>query len=275
MSVKSVALIGAVIVPLVLPAAGEAQAPARTARAGLLEHKVDVITTVTTEAALAVRKVTRVIPIVTATGGDPVVAGLAASLARPGGNVTGVTSLSRNLNGERLELLKQMLPHATRVAMVRDPVNRSSTATLKAAESPGRPLGLTIQAFERRPDRFDSAFPAMKRAHLQAIVMADNTPFLGVRQRLSDLAISHRLPMIGSAREYAEAGALMSYGTDYPALFRRAAGYVDRILRGAKPAELPIEQPTKFELVLNLKTSRALGLTVPPQILGRADEVIE
>ena len=327
MTLKSLAFIGALILPLVLSSAAGAQAPARTARIGLLdygapsasgearwnaprerlrelgytegrhvsfdmrwadgqadrltslatemvERKVDVIVTVTTEAALTVNRVTRSIPIVTATG-NPVAAGLATSLARPGGNVTGVTSLNRNLNGKRLELLKQLLPHATRVAMVRDPDNRSSTATLKDAESLGRPLGLAIQAYDLRADAFESAFAAMKRAHVQAIVMADNTPFLGVRQHLTDLAISHRLPVIASAREYAEAGALMSYGTDYPDLFRRAAGYVDRILRGAKPAEMPIEQPTKFELVLNLKTGRALGLKIPPQISGRADEVIQ
>ena len=325
---KSLARIGAIVVPLVLSAAVEAQAPPTTARIGLLdygapspsgearwnalrerlrelgyaegrdvsfevrwanghgdrlsvlaaemvERKIDVIVTVTTEAALAIRSVTRVIPIVTATGGDPVVAGLAASLARPGGNVTGVTSLNRNLNGKRLELLKQMLPHATRVAMMRDPDNRSSTVTVKDAESLGRSLGLAVQSFDLRPDAFDSAFTAMKRARVQAIVMADNTPFLGVRQHLADLAISHRLPVIASAREYAEAGAVMSYGTDYPDLFRRAAGYVDRILRGAKPAEMPIEQPTKFELVINLKTARALGLTIPAQISGRADEMIQ
>jgi putative ABC transport system substrate-binding protein len=243
--------------------------------AEMVGHKVDVIVTVTIEAARAVKQVTRTIPIVTATGGDPVVAGLAASLARPGGNVTGVTSLNRNLNGKRLELVKELLPHATRVAMVRDPDNRTSGSTLKNAESLARSLGLAVQSFDVRAGEFQPVFAAMQQAHVQAVIMADNTPFLGERRRLADVAIAHRLPVIAAAREYTEAGALMSYGTDYPDLFRRAAEYVDRILRGAKPGDLPIEQPTKFELVINLKTSRALGLTIPPQILARADEVIE
>jgi putative ABC transport system substrate-binding protein len=186
-----------------------------------------------------------------------------------------VTSLNRNLSGKRLELVRQLLPQATRVAMVRDPDNRASGVTVKDAESLARPLGLAVHSFDMRAGALQPVFAAMKRAHVQAVVMADNTPFLGERQRLADVAISHRLPVIAAAREYAEAGALMSYGTDYPDLFRRAAGYVDRILRGAKPGELPIEQPTKFELVINLKTSRALGLTIPPSIFGRADEVIQ
>jgi putative ABC transport system substrate-binding protein len=241
----------------------------------LVKSKVDVIVTVTTDAALAASRVTQVVPIVTATGGDPVVAGLAASLGRPGRNVTGVTSLNQDLTGKRVELLRQLLPSATRIAVLWDPENRTSAVTRKNAESLTRPGEIVLQSFDLRGTAFDSVFAAMRQAHVHAIIMAANTPFLGDRRRLADLAISSRLPMMAPAREYAEAGALMSYGTDYPDLFRRAAGYVDRILRGAKPAEMPIEQPTKFELVINAKTSRALGLTIPAQISGRADEVIE
>ncbi|HET8532181.1 MAG TPA: ABC transporter substrate-binding protein [Methylomirabilota bacterium] len=192
----------------------------------LIESKVDVVVTVTTDVAVAVRRITSSVPIVTATGGDPVAAGLAASLARPGGNVTGVTSLNRNLIGKRLELVKQLLPQAARIAILQDPDNRATTLSAREAARAAKPLGIAV-------------------------------------------------PMMAPAREYAEAGGLVSYGTDYPALFRQAAAYVDRILHGAKPAELPIEQPVKFELVINLKTIRALGLTIPPPVLGRADEVIQ
>jgi putative ABC transport system substrate-binding protein len=194
----------------------------------LIESKVDVVVTGTTDVAVAVRRITSSVPIVTATGGDPVAAGLAASLARPGGNVTGVTSLNRNLIGKRLELVKQLLPlpQAARIAILQDPDNRATTLSAREAARAAKPLGIAV-------------------------------------------------PMMAPAQEYAEAGGLVSYGTDYPALFRQAAAYVDRILHGAKPAELPIEQPVKFELVINLKTIRALGLTIPPPVLGRANEVIQ
>ena len=244
--------------------------------AGLIDGKADVVVTATTEAALAVKRVTSSVPIVTATGGaDPVLIGLAGSLARPGGNVTGVISLNSDLTGKRLELVKQLMPQATRIAILRDPDNRTSTLTARDAASAAKPVGVVVQTFDVRARAFDAAFVAMKRAHVDAVILAVNTPFIGDRRRLADLALAHRLPMMAPAREYAEAGALVSYGTDYPDLFRRAAGYVDRILKGAKPGDLPIEQPTKFELVINLKTGTALRLTIPPPILSRADELLQ
>jgi putative tryptophan/tyrosine transport system substrate-binding protein len=241
----------------------------------LVDSKVDVVVTVSIEVTAAVKRVTSTVPIVTATGGDPVAAGLVTSLARPGGNVTGVTSLSSNLVGKRLEILKQVLPSATRVALLSDPANRTSTQIVKDSVRFGKPLGMVVQPFDVRAGQFDPAFAAMKQAHVHAVMLAANTAFIADGRRLVDLAVSHRLPLMAPGREYAEIGALASYGTDYPDLFRRAATYVDRIVRGAKPGDLPIEQPTKFELVVNLKTSRALGLTMPPSVLARADEVIQ
>jgi len=242
----------------------------------LVNLKVDIVVTATGEAALAAKRATSSIPIVIATTPDPVRLGLVASLARPGGNVTGVISLSSDLTGKRLELLKQLLPRAARVAVLNDPDNRSSEFIMRDAESVAKSLGVVVQGVDARGQaEFDAAFSAMKRARADAVILAVNTPFIAHRRRLAELAVSHRLPMMAAAREYAEAGALLSYGTDYPDRFRRAATYVDKILKGAKPGDLPIEQPTTFELVINLKTARALGLTIPQSVLGRADEVIQ
>jgi putative ABC transport system substrate-binding protein len=244
--------------------------------AELTKIKVDLIVTATGEASLAARQATSSIPIVTATGVDPVMLGLAASLGRAGGNVTGVTSLNSDLAGKRLELLKQLIPRASRIAILSDPDNRSSTFSVRAVESAGKSLGIVVQSVDARDQKeFDAAFQAMKRGRADAVILGVNTPFMADRRRLAELAVSHRLPMMTPAKEYAEAGGLVSYGTDYPDLFRRAAAYVDKVLKGAKPADLPIEQPTKFELVINLKTAKALGLTVPQSVLGRADEVIQ
>jgi putative ABC transport system substrate-binding protein len=244
--------------------------------AELTKIKVDLIVTATGEASLAARQATSSIPIVTATGVDPVMLGLAASLGRPGGNVTGVTSLNSDLAGKRLELLKQLIPRASRIAILSDPDNRSSTFSVRAVESAGKSLGIVVQSVDARDQKeFDAAFQAMKRGRADAVILGVNTPFMADRRRLAELAVSHRLPMMTPAKEYAEAGGLVSYGTDYPDLFRRAAAYVDKVLKGAKPADLPIEQPTKFELVINLKTAKALGLIVPQSVLGRADEVIQ
>jgi putative ABC transport system substrate-binding protein len=244
--------------------------------AELVDAKVDILVTAASEAALAAKQATSSIPIVTATGVDPVELGLAASLARPGGNVTGVVSVSHELTGKRLELLKQLIPRASRVAILRDPANRSSVLSLRNAESAAKSLGVVVQRFSARgPSDLDAAFLSIKRARADAVLLGENTAFIVARRRIADLVLMHRLPMMVPAREYAEAGALLSYGTDYPDLFRRAAMYVDKILKGARPADLPIEQPTKFELVINLKTAKALGLTLPPSVLGRADELIQ
>jgi putative ABC transport system substrate-binding protein len=244
--------------------------------AELIDAKVDILVTASSEAALAAKQATSSIPIVTATGADPVELGLVASLARPGGNVTGVFSMSNELAGKRLELLKQLIPRTSRVAFLRDPDNRASALNLRNAERAAKSLGVVVQGFSvRGPKEFDAAFVAMKRARIDAVILGENTPFFADRRRIADLAIVHRLPMVAQAKEYAEAGGLVSYGPDYPDQYRHAAEYVDKILKGAKPGDLPIEQPTKFELVINMKTAKALGLTIPPSVLGRADEVIQ
>jgi len=244
--------------------------------AELVNMKVDILVTATGDAALAAKKATGSIPIVFATSPDPVELGLVASLARPGGNITGVISLSSELSGKRVEILKQVVPRATRVAILSDPDNRSSALIVRDAEKVAKSLGVVVQSVGARGQKeFDAAFSTMKRGRADGIILAVNTPFIADRQRLAELAVANRLPMVTPAREYAEAGGLVSYGTDYSERFRRAAIYVDKILKGAKPGELPIEQPTKFELVINLKTAKALGLTIPQSVLGRADEVIQ
>jgi len=244
--------------------------------AELVNLKVDIVVTATGEASLAAKRATSSIPIVFATSPDPVRLGLVASLARPGANVTGVISLSSDLSGKRVEFLKQMIPRAARIAVLSDPENRSSEFILRDAESVAKSLGVVVQSVDARgPKEFDAAFSAMKRARADAVFLGVNSPFLAHRRRLAELAVSYRLPMMTPAREYAEAGALVSYGTDYPDRFRRAATYVDKILKGAKPGDLPIEQPTKFELVINLKTAKLIGLTIPQSVLGRADELIQ
>ena len=242
----------------------------------LITLKVDVLVTATSEAALAAKKATTSIPIVMATSADPVALGLVASLARPDGNVTGVISLNSDLAGKRLELLKQVVPRASRVAILRDPDNRSSDLSVRDAENVASSVGIALHSVDARdPREFDGAFSAMKRIHADALILGVNTPFIAYSRRIADLAVSHRLPMMAPAREYAEAGALVSYGTDYPDQFRRAARYVDKILKGVKPQDLPVEQPTKFELVINLKTAKALGLSIPQSVLVRADHLVE
>jgi putative tryptophan/tyrosine transport system substrate-binding protein len=246
-----------------------------TLAADLIRTRVDILVTASSEAAFAAKQATSTIPVVMATGGDVVALGLVASVARPGGNITGLTSLTNELAAKRLEVLKELIPRTARVATLRDPDNRSSTLSVPS-EATGKGLGIVVQRFDvRSPGDLDAVFLAMKRARVDAVIFGENTLFLADRRRVADLAITHRLPMMAAAKEYAQAGVLVSYGTDYPDLFRRAAGYVDKILKGAKPADLPIEQPTTFELVINLKTAKALGLTIPPSVLARADQVIE
>jgi putative tryptophan/tyrosine transport system substrate-binding protein len=244
--------------------------------AELINIKVDIVVTATSEAAFAAKQATSSIPIVTATGSDLVMLGLVASLARPGGNVTGVISLTTGLAGKRLEFLKQLLPRASRVAFLKNPADRAAALNLRETQSAAKSLGVVAQGVDvRGPSDFDAVFLAMKRARTDAVILGGTTQFIGDRRHIAELAVSHQLPMMTPSREYAQAGALLSYGTDYLDLFRRAAMYVDKILKGAKPADLPIEQPTKFEFVINLKTAKALGLTIPPSLLGRADEVIQ
>jgi putative ABC transport system substrate-binding protein len=247
--------------------------------AELVSLKVDVIVAPNTVAALAAEQATGTLPIVFAVAADPVASGLVTSLARPGGNVTGLSILAPELVGKRLELLKQTVSGVSRVAVLWQPGamgERIDKDMLKDAEGAARALGVRLQVVEARgPDDFDRAFSEMTRARAGALTVLGSTLFLIERRRLVDLAAKYRLPAVYSWREGVDAGGLMSYGPNFADLHRRAATYVDKILRGAKPADLPVEQPAKFELVINLKTAKALGLTIPPSVLGRADEVIQ
>jgi putative ABC transport system substrate-binding protein len=187
-----------------------------------------------------------------------------------------MTSISTDLNGKRLALVKEVVPRVSRVAILWDMANPGSELAMRDVEVSAPSLGVALQNLGvRRPDALESAFTAMTREHAGAVVLIPSPRFFPERRRLSELSLKDRLPMVAGSSEYAEAGGLMSYGTHYPDLFRHAAEYVDRILKGAKPADLPIQQPTKFELVINLKTAKALGLTIPPSLLQRADQVIE
>ena len=243
--------------------------------AELVALKVDVIVAGGTPQALAAKQATRTIPVVFATAADPV----CSSLARPGGNVTGLSNLAPELVGKCLEELKQAVPRVSRVAVLWQPGGggeRTDKDMLKGAEVAARALGVRLQFVEARgPADFDRAFSDMTRARAGALTVLSSPMLFNERRRLVDLAAKNRLPAVYVRREFVDAGGLMSYGSNGTDLFRRAAAYVDKILKGAKPADLPVEQPTKFELVINLKTAKALGLTIPQSLLGRADEVIQ
>jgi len=247
--------------------------------AELVALKVDVIVAANTRAALAAKHATRTLPIVFATAVDPVTNGLVTSLARPGGNVTGLSNLAPELVGKCLEQLTLAVPGVTRVAVLWQPggyAERTEKDMLKEAAVAARALGVRLQFVEARgPEDFDRAFSDMTRARADALTVLTSVIFVSERRRLVDLAAKNRLPAVYPGREFVDAGGLMAYGSDLADLNRRAATYVDKILKGAKPADLPVEQPTKFELVINLKTAKALGLTIPPSLLGRADEVIQ
>jgi putative ABC transport system substrate-binding protein len=247
--------------------------------AELVALKVDIIVATGTPAALAATQATRTLPIVFIAVGDPVTSGLVTSLARPGGNVTGSSILDPDLVGKCLEQLKQAVPGISRVAVLWHPgvfPERTEKDILKGAEVAARSLGVRLQFVEARgPADFDRAFSEMTRARATALTVLSSLMFFNERRRLVDLAAKNRLPAVYTARDYVDAGGLMAYGANPADLFRRAATYVDKILKGAEPADLPVEQPTKFELVINLKTAKALGLTIPPSLLLRADQVIE
>jgi len=246
--------------------------------AELVALKVDVIVAPGTPAALAAMQATRTIPIVF-TAVDAVTSGLVTSLARPGGNATGLSAFAPELVGKCLEQLKQAVPGVSRVAVLWQPGGlgeRTEKDMLKEAEVAARALGVRPQFVEARGSAdIDRAFSDMTRARAGALTVLGTTMFLIERRRLVDLTAKNRLPAVYPWREFVDAGGLMSYGPNVADLFRRAATYVDKILKGAKPADLPVEQPTKFELVINLKTAKALGLTIPPSVLGRADELIQ
>ena len=247
--------------------------------AELVAHKVDVLVAITTLEALAAKQGTSTIPIVFAAVADPVTSGLVTSLARPGGNITGLSLLGPEVVGKRLELLTQAVPGISRVAYLwypRSVGERTEKDFLKGTDVAARALGVRLQVVEARgPENFDRAFSEMNKARADALTVSGASMFASERSRLVDLAAKHRLPAVYASREFGEAGGLMAYGPNVADLFRRAATYVDKILKGAKPSDLPVEQPRKFELVINLKTAKALGLTIPPSVLGRADHIFE
>jgi putative ABC transport system substrate-binding protein len=243
--------------------------------AEFVRRKVNVIVTHSAEPVIAAKKATSVIPIVFGVAADPVGTGLVASLARPGGNVTGLSAQSTDLAGKRLALLREVVPGLRRLAIMINPGAPAAVLERSEVEATAKTLGLDIATFEiRRADDIAPAFEALK-GRADALYVAPDPLLSTNRLRIIILALGARLPTMYGLRESVEAGGLMSYGPNFPDLFRRAADYVDKILRGAKPADLPVEQPTKFDLVINLTTAKALGITVPDSLLARADEAIE
>ena len=244
--------------------------------AELVRLKVDVIVTESNAAALAAKHATQEIPIVMAVAGDPVRAGVVASLARPGGNVTGLTLIHPELSRKRVDLLKEAIPRIALVAVMWNPSNPASVDFLRETEAAARSLGVQVQAIEvRNPAELDGAFKAVTKARPNALITLGDGMLWSVRTRIVDFAMKSRLPGIYPDREFPEVGGLMSYGPNPADNVRRAAVLVDKILKGAKPADLPVEQPTKFDLVINLKTAKTLGLTIPQSVLVRADHVIQ
>jgi putative ABC transport system substrate-binding protein len=241
----------------------------------LVQLPVDVIVAAGGSPARAAQKATTTIPIVMLVGTDPVAQGLVASLARPGGNITGLTMMAHELSGKRLGLLTEAVSGLSRVALLMDAGNPNRQVHLDDHEAAARVLGVQLLPLEvRGPDEFVGAFQMATQGHAQALLMAQGALFLRQRARLAELALASRLPTMSGETGYAEAGGLMHYGPDIPGSFRRVAVYVDKILKGAQPVDLPVEQPTTFELVINLKTAQALGLTIPSGLLFQADRVI-
>ena len=244
--------------------------------ADLVRLKVDVIVTGGGLETRVVQQATRTIPIVMSVVNDPVGSGLVASLARPGGNVTGLTIMGPDLAGKQLQLLKEVVPKLSRVALLTNPENPASARFLREVETAARALGLQLQTLEARNSReIDSAFSAMTGERAGALLILPEGVFLTQRSQIAKLAATRRLPSIYGTPEYAEAGGLMAYSANRLDNMRRAATFVDKILKGAKPADLPVEQPAKFELAINLRTAKAIGLTVPPSLLQRADQIID
>ena len=245
--------------------------------AELVRMKVDVIVTGGNSAIRAVKKATSTIPIVMPHTADPVGDGFVVSLARPSGNITGLTSSpGYELSGKRLELLKETVPRAARVAVLRDPANLGTAQSFKATETAAQSIKVHVESLEVRSSKgFEAAFQAAATKRADALMVLAGGRFNTYRSRIVNLAAKSRLPAMYSEQEYVLAGGIMSYATNIEELYRRAAVYVDKILKGAKPAEIPVEQPTKFELVINLKAAKQIGLTIPPNVLVRADKVIK
>jgi len=245
--------------------------------AELIRLKVDVIVTTSSATTWVAKDATKSIPIVMAASANAPGEGLVTSLAHPGGNITGMTFMAGpEIAGKQLQLLKEMVPAASSVAVLTNPTNRSHAAFSKELKVAARSLGAQLQVLEApNPDQLDSAFAAMTRERVAALLVLTDSMFFGQRQRIADLAAKSRLPALYSQREFIDAGGLVSYGPSLLDMFHHAATHVDKILRGAKPGDIPVEQPTKFELVINLKTAKALGLTIPQSLLLRADGVTQ
>jgi putative ABC transport system substrate-binding protein len=243
--------------------------------AELIQRKVEVIVAYSTVAAQAAKRATSTIPIVLAVVGDPIGSGLVTNLAHPGGNITGLSMMTNELTAKRLQLLKDAIPRLTRVAVLGNPDAPYHPKAVEDLKAVAPSLAIELSFVEARtPEEFSRAVSDVSRAHAQALYVIDDALFFTHRTRLLKLVSKARLPAINAPREFADEGGLMSYGTNIGELWRRAAAYVDKILKGAKPGDLPIEQPTKFEFVVNLKTARAIGITIPESVLARADEVI-
>jgi putative tryptophan/tyrosine transport system substrate-binding protein len=244
--------------------------------AELVRRKVDVIVAAGTPGPLAAKQATTTIPIVMTAAGDPVGTGLVASLAHPGGNVTGLSLMAPDLAGKRLELLKEIVPDLARVAIIWNASNPYPALVFKETEDAARRLKIETQSLEvRTPDDVGKALEAAVQGKANALIVVDDPLIVSQRKPIADFAAKNRLPTIYGIREFVDAGGFISYGAHLADLYRRAAGYVDKILKGAKPSDLPVEQPAKFELVINLKAAKMLGITIPGTMLARADEVIE
>jgi putative tryptophan/tyrosine transport system substrate-binding protein len=244
--------------------------------AELLASNVDVLVTAGTPASLAIKKETTTVPVVMIAVGDPVGTGLVPTLARPGGNLTGLSSIAPDLEGKRLELLREVVPRLSHIAVLINSLNPFHIASMHQADAAAKALGIKLQVLDvRASEDLDDAFAAILKDRPEALLILADRVFLHNRTRLMDFATQQRLPNVNAYHELVEAGGLMSFGPSYEDMHRRAAIYVDKILKGAKPADLPIEQPTKFTLILNLKVAKTLGLELSPTLLARADEVME
>ena len=244
--------------------------------ADLVRLKVDVIVSGSSQAISALQKATLTIPIVMATSGDPIGSGFVKSLARPGGNITGLSNLTSDIGPKLLELLLSMVPKLFRVAVLVNPVNPASATLLKSVQSAAKGIGVTVLPVEARTaQEIENAFSTMKQGNARAVIVAVDALFIQQYRSIADLAAQNRLPSVSQIREYVEAGGLLSYGPNLAEQFRRSAAYVDKIFKGAKPEDLPVEQSATFELLINGKTAKALGLSIPRSVLLRADKVIE
>ena len=244
--------------------------------AELIAAKVDAIVTAGTPAALAMKKETTTVPLVMVAVGDPVGTGLVPSLARPGGNLTGLSSIAPDLEGKRLQLLREVVPALSHVAMFINSLNPFHVSSMRQARAAAQAMGIKLQLHDiRKSEDLDDAFAAIRKERPDALLILADRIFLHNRQRIVDFAKEQRLPNVNAYKELVEVGGLMSYGPSYEDMHKRAAIYVDKILKGAKPADLPIEQPSKFTFIINLKAAKALGVTVPSQLLALADRLIE